>query len=994
MCRSYQHLWLENLSANEIVNTKTFSDYEIQRIDFLKLLLFIIHVTSGQPGRGTEVVDIRYANTATLRNLFYDIETKMLYIWSRYHKGYNQSASEKHICRFLPKVVSQLTLRYLWLVLPFTQSIEALRRGTKIKSNYLFSCKTTVTSFHEPDEGVFKSIDLTHTLCQTFMRYVDSRVTINVWRHVAIAIVDKHFKSSTARQNFVDLDDEWDLQCAHSPAVTNNTYANLKSLPDIATSKFHTFRHISQLWHDLLGVSENNESENNESRKDSISYDTFRYVANYNRGLRLDKLSTSFDARACLKRYFDDDKSAFRGKQEYVLHAIQKQIPNILHIEGTGGGKSLSFLLLGYNADGGTTIVIAPLVSLKYDFLDRCRRYRINAVEWSPMAEIDQFCTGVSLIFVTPESSVSPKFKAMIFQLKQLQLLDRIVFDECHMYLDCTDDFREKMGNIGRYYNEHFGTQRIYLTATLPPTREIDLCHRMQIDPYSIQKFRSRTRRHNISYNVSKLFTNQGCFDTIKQEIQKLQQRDEKVILFCRTVDDVELLSNELGCYKYYRAFEQKEESFRNWKDQTGVQVVAATSGLGAGIDIPNITLAILFGAPKNLSDLVQATGRTGRNGTPSQALILDIDRNKYFKPDQYVVEFLESNKCRRLILDQYMDGQFDVSHICNYENDGESCCDVCRLNQVRISLPLISQRGLTPTPTPLTTFTTNNISDVLDCDSNDLFDYHIYDLESPIHDLDSPTQVAIPNVDVPDLPVPDLPAIVARKPPPDTMVPDPPTFDAPYSAVPDHLTIEAQKFPPDSFVPDIANNEERLLPTFDDAAALSDLRNCKSYLDRFRNRCTLCVLVKNSTPSQSLFQCKLHNSSTKKEILDRMTAYRSMICKRKLIPDFHGCAHSGCYIPQCWCPRWEMFTTQGDEIRYRKTSSGCIYRNVVLEVIVGCTVLSKRCKSLHDTLKGDQVEHQTRKIIWGNVQTICLMRTFFSIYGMYCSTTGKRKRT
>ena len=123
MCRSYQHLWLENLSANEIVNTKTFSDYEIQRIDFLKLLLFIIHVTSGQPGRGTEVVDIRYANTATLRNLFYDIETKMLYIWSRYHKGYNQSASEKHICRFLPKVVSQLTLRYLWLVLPFTLSI-------------------------------------------------------------------------------------------------------------------------------------------------------------------------------------------------------------------------------------------------------------------------------------------------------------------------------------------------------------------------------------------------------------------------------------------------------------------------------------------------------------------------------------------------------------------------------------------------------------------------------------------------------------------------------------------------------------------------------------------------------------------------------------------------------------------------------------------------------------------------------------------------------
>ena len=62
MCRNYRHAWLENLSANESVNARTHNDYEMQRNNFLKLLLFVIHITSGQPGRGTEVVDVRYAN--------------------------------------------------------------------------------------------------------------------------------------------------------------------------------------------------------------------------------------------------------------------------------------------------------------------------------------------------------------------------------------------------------------------------------------------------------------------------------------------------------------------------------------------------------------------------------------------------------------------------------------------------------------------------------------------------------------------------------------------------------------------------------------------------------------------------------------------------------------------------------------------------------------------------------------------------------------------
>ena len=47
MCRNFRQLWLENLCHNEYVNARTYRDYEIQRNDFLKLLLFALGLGLG-----------------------------------------------------------------------------------------------------------------------------------------------------------------------------------------------------------------------------------------------------------------------------------------------------------------------------------------------------------------------------------------------------------------------------------------------------------------------------------------------------------------------------------------------------------------------------------------------------------------------------------------------------------------------------------------------------------------------------------------------------------------------------------------------------------------------------------------------------------------------------------------------------------------------------------------------------------------------------------
>ena len=92
---------------------------------FREKLLVLMHITGGQPARGTELLSIRHSNTETggHRNIF--IEDGLVVFVTRYHKGYAMSGDVKIIHRYLPREVGELLVLYLWLVLPFQQRMQA-----------------------------------------------------------------------------------------------------------------------------------------------------------------------------------------------------------------------------------------------------------------------------------------------------------------------------------------------------------------------------------------------------------------------------------------------------------------------------------------------------------------------------------------------------------------------------------------------------------------------------------------------------------------------------------------------------------------------------------------------------------------------------------------------------------------------------------------------------------------------------------------------------
>jgi superfamily II DNA helicase RecQ len=163
----------------------------------------------------------------------------------------------------------------------------------------------------------------------------------------------------------------------------------------------------------------------------------------------------------------------------------------------TGAGKSLLFMLPAWAEQGGTTVVVVPLIALRGDMKQRCTKLGILCIEWESRRPPD----AAAVVLVTPESTVGEVFATFLNRLQATRQLDRIVNDECHTVLNRQYTFHKQLQQLGRLVAAE--TQIVMLTATLPPGEEDELFRRMHFERDQVKMFRAPTARTNVAYCVS-----------------------------------------------------------------------------------------------------------------------------------------------------------------------------------------------------------------------------------------------------------------------------------------------------------------------------------------------------------------------------------------------------------------------------------------------------------------------------------------------------------
>ncbi|MEI7575376.1 MAG: RecQ family ATP-dependent DNA helicase [Armatimonadota bacterium] len=357
----------------------------------------------------------------------------------------------------------------------------------------------------------------------------------------------------------------------------------------------------------------------------------------------------------------------------------------------TGGGKSLCFQLPAL-LSSSLTVVISPLIALMKDQVDALRVVGVEAAALnSSMEEEEEADTRrkvlrgeMRLLYVSPERLLLSSTLDLLRQAK----VARFAVDEAHCISAWGHDFRPEFRQLGRLKElfPEIPVQAFTATATPQVQRDIAIQLRME----KPRRFVGVFDRPNLTYRIV------AKDDAVRRTVEAVQRYpDEGVIVYCLSRKDTEtiagaLIQHGIEAVAYHAGLpngtrKRISEDFA----QERANIIVATVAFGMGIDRANVRCVIHECLPKSMEGYQQETGRAGRDGLPSECVLLynhgDILRLKrlleggeadlmahQLKLLEEVRKFATSHQCRHKSLSEYF-GQ-------DYAIDSEGCgaCDVC----------------------------------------------------------------------------------------------------------------------------------------------------------------------------------------------------------------------------------------------------------------------------------------------------------------------------
>lgn len=395
----------------------------------------------------------------------------------------------------------------------------------------------------------------------------------------------------------------------------------------------------------------------------------------------------------------------FRPHQQEIIESVIRG-EDAFVLMPTGGGKSLCYQIPALHREG-LGIVISPLISLMKDQVDALCANGVRAAFYNSSlgaAESRQVLARLhagelDLLYVAPERLMSEAF------LERLQEIPVALFavDEAHCVSQWGHDFRPEYVQLGRLRQIYPHIPLVALTATADPQTRTDILERLGLRGAKIHI--AGFDRPNIRYTVVDKIKPMAQLATFLQV-----QGDKCGIVYALSRKRVEevatrLAASGLKAAPYHAGLPDAErKSVQEAFLKDDLQIVVATVAFGMGIDKPNVRFVVHYDLPKNIESYYQETGRAGRDGMPSEALLLfgygdiAISRGLIEKggnPEQNRIElhklsamvsYAEPLTCRRRALLGYFGESLE-----------EDCgnCDMCLNPPQRYDATLDAQKAL-----------------------------------------------------------------------------------------------------------------------------------------------------------------------------------------------------------------------------------------------------------------------------------------------------------
>jgi ATP-dependent DNA helicase RecQ len=430
-----------------------------------------------------------------------------------------------------------------------------------------------------------------------------------------------------------------------------------------------------------------------------------------------------YNIQQTLQQYFGYNE--FRHNQKEIIENVLSGNDTIV-LMPTGGGKSLCYQVPALLLEG-VTIVVSPLIALMKDQVDALKLNGIAAAFLNSsqnsfaQSEIIQRLKNnqLKLLYVAPERLVGQN--GLLKNLKDIKL-SMFAIDEAHCISHWGHDFRPEYLVLGQLKNEFPNIPIIALTATADKLTKKDIVQKLALSAYTV--FENSFNRPNISYHVK---SKKNYLPQLLQYLDK--HREESGIIYCLSRGSTEKLAESLrengyAAAAYHAGLESSMKEHNQEKFlRDDIRIIVATIAFGMGINKSNVRYVVHVDMPKNIEGYYQETGRAGRDGLPSEALLFysaaDVFKLKNFAK-------VEGNEAQSKIMLKKLDQMADLcatrqcrrKYLLNYfdEPAADFCgnCDVCLSDEEKVDATIEAQKILSAVTRVNQRYGVNYIIDLL----------------------------------------------------------------------------------------------------------------------------------------------------------------------------------------------------------------------------------------------------------------------------------------